>query len=160
MTDDMSDLTPYCGSAVDRYLYCYIPSGDVNAGLESSVTLQRYEDSSWVTAQKIEYTYYNGTDYATFGNAGDLMLSQVEDASDNVLDTTYYRYYVSGDSNGNVNDLKYMLSNDSFIRLEAAEGGESGALSASNATLAYYADEYLQFDSANRITQITTQGAG
>ena len=40
--------------------------------------------------------YYDGTE--PYGNPGDLMLAQVEDANSNVIDTSYYRYYTPADA--------------------------------------------------------------
>src|SRR5206468_1405636 len=91
----------------ESYLYTYLTSG-VNAGLLQNVTLRRQVNAgAWSTVRQVVYGYYDGTQ--SYGNAGDLRTAQVEDASNNVLDTDYYRYYVAGDTGGYVHGLKYVF---------------------------------------------------
>src|SRR5207245_2898396 len=74
---------------------------------------------SWAVVRQVAYTYYDGVE--AHGNAGDLKLAVVEDASGNALDTKYYRYYVT-ESGGYQHALKYVFNPQSYPRLVAASG--------------------------------------
>src|SRR5262249_2487552 len=139
----------------ESYLFSYITSGN-NTGLVSSVTLRRkINTGSWTTVRKVEYTYYDGSE--SYGNLGDLKLVQIKDASGNVLDTNYYRYYTPGESNGYPGGLKYALGAEAYARAQAAL---TNAQTATNANLAPYADHYFQYDSSQRVTRHDVAGAG
>src|SRR5262249_22653758 len=73
------------------------------------------------------------------------------------LDTRYYRYYVSGDSNGYAGALKYVFNPDSYARLKAVY---SDPTTATDAQVAPYADASYQYDSVQRVSQAVLQGAG
>jgi RHS repeat-associated protein len=141
----------------ESYLYTYLTSG-TNSGLMSNVTLRRKVNSgSWTTVRQVAYTYYDGVTNASLGNAGDLELAVIEDGSGNALDTYYYRYYVSGDSNGYLHGLKYAFGPQAYERLAAAF---STPLSTTNTQAAPYADLYLQFNSQAQVSQAVVAGAG
>jgi hypothetical protein len=142
-------------TTTESYLFTYISSGG-NAGLLQNETLRRQVNGgSWTTVRQAVYTYYNGTE--SYGNLGDLKLAQVEDASGNVLDTKYYRYYTSGQANGYTHGLRYLLNADAYARAAAALGDPT---TATDSQLAPYADLYLEYDSFQRVTKETVRGQG
>jgi RHS repeat-associated protein len=141
----------------ESWLYSYITSG-VNTGLLQNVTLERQTSGGPVdVVRQAVYTYYDGTQ--SFGLPGDLMLAQVENASGQVIDTSYYRYYTEDDAGttGYIQGLKYYFSTDSYARLTAAVGNP---LTASDAQVAPYADNYFQYDSQQRVSEAVVQGQG
>ncbi len=143
-------------TTTESYLYAYLAGPDVNAGRLASVTQRRQVGGgSWTTIQKVAYAYYNGTE--SHGNLGDLKTATVEDASGNVLDVSYYRYYVS-ESGGYQGGLKYVFNPDSYRRLVAALG--TGLASLTDAQVAPYADNYFQYDSSQRVTEEIAAGFG
>ena len=93
---------------------------------------------------------------------GDLEFLSVEDASSNVLGTTYYRYYTPSDASqgGYVGGLKYFFSEQSYARLAAAVGDPT---TATDSQVSAYADDYLQYESQDLlhlISQEVVQGEG
>ncbi len=110
------------GTVTQSYVYSYLSSGP-NTGLLSSVVLRHKVGlGSWTTVQQVVYGYYDGSE--TYGNVGDMEFATVEDASANVLDTTYYRYYTSDTSTGYTHGLEYLFRPASYARLTAAAGHE------------------------------------
>ncbi|MFL5246024.1 MAG: RHS repeat-associated core domain-containing protein [Gemmataceae bacterium] len=103
----------------------------------------------------MDYAYYDGVQ--SFGNLHDLQTAKLKDGAGNVLDTRYYRYYVSGEANGYQSGLKYVFGPESYARLAAAF---ANPLTATDAQVAPYADLYLQFDASKRVSQAVVQGAG
>ena len=141
-------------TTTESFLYTYISSG-FNTGSVQNVTLRREVGSGgWTTIRQAVFTYYDGTQ--PYGNAGDLETEQIEDASNNVLDTSYFRYYQAGDPNGFTDGLEYYFSPESYARLAAV----TNPLTAINSQVAPYADDYYRYDSQQRVTMETTQGAG
>jgi Putative Ig domain len=151
------------GGITDSYQYAYLTSG-VNSGLLASVTLRRKVDTvgTWNDVQSVDYTYYDGTNTGaeTGGNAGDLQTAIVKDPSENVLSVDYYRYYVPDESNGFEHALKYVVTGAAFAQLQNEAGTFDDALSASNSTVALYADNYFQYDGDGRVDQEVASGAG
>src|SRR5262249_50744747 len=87
-----------------------------------------------------------------------LKLSQVADGAGHVLDTRYYRSYMTGDANGYGGGLKYAFGPQSYARLVAALGSNVDGLT--DAQVAPYADAFFQYDNYRRVTQAVIQGAG
>jgi RHS repeat-associated protein len=141
----------------DSWLYTYITSG-TNSGLLQNVTWrQKTNSGAWTTLRQVAYAYYDGSTDTSNGSAGDLKTATIEDGSGNTLDTAYYRYYVSGQSNGYVHGLKFFFDAASYGRLVAAYPTPS---SASDSQVSPYATINLQYDSSQRVTQAVVQGAG
>jgi hypothetical protein len=69
-----------------------------------------------------------------------------------------YRYYTPGAANGYTHGLEYVFNPDSYLRLTAALGTNLASLT--DAQVAPYADNCFQYDSQQRVTQETVQGAG
>ncbi len=140
----------------EKWIYAYISSG-VNAGLLYTVTQEELISSTWTPERVMTYSYYEGSYYTSDGSAGDLESVVTSDGSGNTLDESYYRYYVSGDTGGAVHDVKYSFGADSYARLEAVYSTPN---SATSTEVAPYADSYFVYDSSNRVTSETLQGAG
>jgi RHS repeat-associated protein len=142
-------------TTTESWVNSYVASG-VNTGLLASVTLRtKVNNGAWSVVRQVQYAYYDGTQ--TYGgNAGDLMTATVLDGSNDVLSTSYYRYYVAGAPNGYTDGLEYVFNTDSYDRLTAALGTGLGNLT--DTQVAPYADNYFQYDSSQRVTQETAQG--
>jgi RHS repeat-associated protein len=142
-------------TTTETFLYAYIASG-ANAGKVSTVTLQRQVGGGLPQTVRSEaYAYYDGT--TSNGNLGDLKTAQLKDADGNMLDTQYFRYYTSNSSTGYQGGLKYALGPDSYARLVGAFPNPD---SATDTQVAPYADRYLEYDSAHRVTKSVVQGTG
>jgi YD repeat-containing protein len=144
-------------TVTESWLYSYITSG-VNTGLLQNVTLERQTNSGPIdVVRQVVYTYYDGTQ--AHGLPGDLMLAQVENAAGQVIDTSYFRYYTRADAGttGYIQGLKYYFSTDSYARLVAKVGNP---LTASDAQVAPYADNYFEYDSQRRVSKEVAQGLG
>ena len=142
-------------TTTESFLYTYIGGGN-NTGLVQNLTLRRKVGTgNWSTIRQAVFTYYDVNQ--ANGNQGDLETEQIEDASNNVVDTSYFRYYQPGEANGFTDGLKYYVSPESYARLAAAVGNP---LTATDSQVAPYADDYYRYDSQQRVTLETTQGAG
>jgi hypothetical protein len=144
----------------EMWLYSYYASG-VNNGLLAGVMLERQTNNGPVDlVRQVVYTYYDGTQ--SYGLPGDLMLAQVENAANQVIDTSYYRYYTESDAGttGYIRGLKYYFSTDSYARLVAAVGSPQAVLTATDDQVAPYADDYFQYDSQQRVSEAVVQGQG
>ncbi len=146
------------GSTVtESLLYTYLTSPDVNAGLVATVTLRRKIGAgSYSTVRSVAYTYYNGVE--SYGNLGDLKLATVRDAAGNAIETTYYRYYTAGEANGYLHGLKYLVGGAAYDRMTTALGTTLSSIT--NSQVASYADLYLEYDAAHRVTKERVAGAG
>jgi hypothetical protein len=143
-------------TVTESFLYSYLTGTDPNAGRVASVTLRRQPNGgSWATVREADYAYYDGVE--SNGNLGDLKTVIIRDAGGNALDTSYYRYYVSGESNGYTHGLKYAVHPDSFGRLAA---DYADPLAVSDEQLGPYADYYFRYDSQQRVTMEVAQGEG
>jgi RHS repeat-associated protein len=147
----IQDVTRSYGTAQDDYHY------DFSAGLLADVQLKRTVNSTQSIVRQVVYTYY--ATGANFGNPGDLKTAVVEDGSGTVLATSYYRYYTHGDANPNgyTHGLKYFFSTRSYQRLVTALGTSVDTLS--DASVAPYADNYFEYDPAQRVTRVDVQGS-
>ncbi|MBA4192465.1 MAG: hypothetical protein C0467_31235, partial [Planctomycetaceae bacterium] len=156
---EIAEVQTASGSNVESYQYAYATG--VNTGLLASVTHRRSTNSgsSWSGVDSVEYAYYDGT--TSGGNARNLRTATVKDGAGAVVSVDYYRYYVAGEANGYQHGLKYAVLGASYDRLKAAAGGTDAAvLSASDSTVATYADNYFEYDSSRRVTKETASGAG
>jgi hypothetical protein len=156
-TGQITDMQRTSNGVTESWLYSYNASG-VNAGLVSNITLERQTNNGPIdVVRQAVFTYYDGTE--PYGNVGDLEFLTVEDSSNNVLGTYYYRYYTPTDagSGGYVGGLKYYFSERSYAQLTAAVGNPT---TAGDSQVAPYADDYYHYDSSRRLTQAVVQGEG
>jgi hypothetical protein len=144
-------------TVTEKFTYTYLTTGD-NIGHVSSVVLRRkdQDDVDWTTVRKAEYAYYGASE--NHGNAFDLKTVTVKDASNNVLGTTYYRYYKPEDSDGYEHGLMYVFYPESYARLVAEVAADP--TTATDAAVAPYADHYFEYDDQQRATKEIAQGAG
>ena len=152
---------PSGGSTVtESYLFSYTPSTDPTPGQISSIVQRRQVGGgAWSTVRESDYTYYNGTE--AYGATYDLKTVAVKDGAGNVLDQSYYRYWVSGETGGYTDGLKYALGPVAYARAKAALGGTDAAVqAASNTTLAQYADAYYEYDDSFRVTKEIVAASG
>jgi RHS repeat-associated protein len=153
-TDSSSGVT-------QSYLYTYLSSPDLNAGMISNITLrQNVNNGPWTIVRQVAYDYYDGTGNKPYGNLADLRTATTLDGNNNVIDTTYYRYYTPADAGsiGYVHGLKYVFSPQSYARMAA---DISNPLTATDAQVAPYADDYYQYDpTSQRVTMAIIQGNG
>ncbi|MDY3560564.1 hypothetical protein R5W23_001808, partial [Gemmata sp. JC673] len=164
-TEVQQSATVGGATVTESYWYTYLGGGDPNADRLSSVTLrQRTGAGAWVTVRAVEYQYYAGG--TANGNLGDLERAVLKDASGTVLDQWYYRYYTSdvftaGIQTGYQGGMKYALGSAAYDRLRTAVGGTDGAVdSASDATVASYADNAFEYDFLHRATKEVAAGEG
>jgi len=97
------------------YFYDYYSSG-INANRLQYVTYR----IDGTDVRRAKYDYYDGTD--ANGSAGDLKRVTVQEFRNSVWNTlgvTYYRYYKTGDQDGVVHGLKYVLSPLGYSRMVA-----------------------------------------
>jgi hypothetical protein len=95
-------------TVTESYLYTYTGSLITNAMLRRQVN-----GGSWTTVRQTANTYDANNN---------LKLAVVEEGSGNALDTTYNRWYTSGQANGYAGALKYKFGPQSYARLVAALG--------------------------------------
>jgi|GEM_PF-1725848 len=143
-------------NATESYVYTYVSNG-ANEGLLESVELRRKEGSGqFETVRKVQYEYYTNTD--TYGGLHDLRLVQIVDGNDNVLDTTYYRYYQNHEPDGYAHALKHVFKTASYAKLVEEFGTDLD--DESDDAVVLYADNFFKYDSEGRATAEMVQGAG
>jgi RHS repeat-associated protein len=144
-------------TVTESWLYSYVTTC-INSGLLASVTLRRQVNGGdWSVVRQVQYAYYDGTQ--PYGNVGDLLTATLQDGSGNILDTNYYRYYTTADAGtiGYEHALKYVFSAASYGRLVAAVGDPQNA---TDAQVAPFADDYLEYDAQHRVSKLMGQGDG
>jgi hypothetical protein len=153
-TDSSSGVT-------ESYVYTYLAAPDLNAGLLANETLRRQVNGGpWTVVRQVAYDYYDGTSQKPYGNLGDLRTATTLDGNNNVLDTQYNRYFTPTDAGsiGYVHGMKFSFSPQSYARLAAGVGNP---LTATDAQVAPYADNYLEYDpTTQRVTKEIRQGNG
>src|SRR5690606_35078315 len=119
-----------------------------NAGLLERVTLGREVNGGPSQPVRVaEYAYYGEGE--PFGNPGDLKTATVRDGLGAALGTSYYRYYLPGQTGGYAGGLKYAFGPEAFARLQAEVGDP---FTASDAAVAPYAEHYFEYDADQRVT--------
>ncbi|MBI1248152.1 RHS repeat-associated core domain-containing protein [bacterium] len=131
-------------TTTEAFAYTYTSASRIE-----TVTLRRQVDSgSWEDIRQVAYTYYGSED--PNGSAGDLKTvtrKQWNGSNWDSLGVSYYRYWLSGQANGFAHGLKYILGEASYARMVA---DVYNPLTADNAQLALYADNYFEYDSQQR----------
>lgn len=98
------------------------------------------------------FSYYGSS--VPFGSTGDLQLATVEEydvggAVWRAVRRQHYRYYKSGQPNGFEHGLKYVVGSGAYELMVAAG---LNPLTASEAEVANFADNYFEYDSQRRVT--------
>jgi RHS repeat-associated protein len=138
----------------ESFLSTYVSLG-VNAGLLDTVTQRtKIGTGSWTTTRSTQYSYYDGTSGP--GQAGDLKLAEVKDASGNVINTNYYRYFTSGA--GSAGKMAYTFGTQAYGLLTAEMGTDLDSLT--DTQVAPFADKALTYDSSGRVATVVDAAAG
>ena len=137
--DLISEFNQVVGAKSSQYSYTYYTSG---ASLDRLrwVTLRVDGDK----VRQAEYDYYDGVD--SYGSSGDLRRVKIQEWDGSVwvtVATHYYRYYVSGDPDGVVNGLKYVVSPLGYAAMVAAGITPE---TATNTQIAQYAMHFFQYN--------------
>jgi hypothetical protein len=138
------------GTALESWLYSY------SSDRITDVALRRPDGAGgWRIVRQVHYQYYASG--ATYGNDGDLELVTIRDGagntvgSGNILDNVYYRYYtaagVAAGQVGYVGGIKLVVNAEAYGRL-AADPAVANPLTASDAKVKEYADNYFEYDAA------------
>lgn len=148
-------MTDASGTDVESWLYTNFTSG-ANAGKLASI-VQRRKDASgnWQTSRTVEYAYYDGIQSG--GPRGTIRTLTIKDAAGNVIDQSYFRWFVGGEANGYAGGLKMKLGPAALARLKATYPAYE---SATDAQVAPYADEQFQYDAQRRVKQRIEGGSG
>ena len=125
--------------------YAYSSTGQVN----SMIRRQKTGAGAWSTVRTADFTYTS--QYGSSGLQYFMNGATEKDAAGNTLAETYQRF-----SSGM---LKYQFDASSTARLKAAFTG-TALDSLSDAQIAPYAVGYLEYDSGNRATKLTTSATG
>ncbi|OAI41010.1 hypothetical protein AYO40_00590 [Planctomycetaceae bacterium SCGC AG-212-D15] len=165
-------------TTIESFLYSYVDATQAYPVLSGVLLRRRVISSSsssssssgspWTNVEQVLYTYYDGT--TAFGNQNDLQTVERqmwENGAWVSLGKTLYRYWLvpgssssssSSSSSGNVSPghlLKFVVNPNAYDRLNAATGNP---LTASDATVAQYADNYFEYDSSGRVTKEVVEG--
>lgn len=137
----------------ETYDYAY----NEQARVTEIVLRRRLGGGSWENVRRALYEYY--ADSESFGSEGDLkrVRRQVPAVSgwtdDEIL---YYRYYTAEESDGFVHGLKFVVQPATYNRMLSES---VDPLTASNSTLATYADLYFLYDDQQRVTREWIDGS-
>jgi RHS repeat-associated protein len=141
-------------TVTESYLYDFNPS-TLPPQIEFVTLRRRVNSGSWESVVNAEYSYYG--DNEDFGSKDDLKLvtrKKWNGSSWELLDKSYYRYWKAGESaSGFEHGLKFVVGPEAFVKLSAA----GDPFTASNATVAQYADNYFEYDSDHRVTKEMTE---
>ncbi len=134
-------------TTTEQFAYTYSSAGRVE-----SATLRRKVDSGdWEDIRRAVYTYYGSSDLN--GSEGDLKTVTRQQWNGSAWDSigvSYYRYWLSGQAKGFAHGLKYILDEASYARMLA---DANDPLTADNALLSLYADNYFEYASNQRVSK-------
>ncbi len=134
-------------ATTDQFQYEFNPDSQATA-----VTYRRkISTDPWENIRRVTYEYYDGTN--ANGSLGDLMRVRTQVPAGTqwqTIDQSYYRYYKSGDGNGFVHGLKYVVEPDGYAAMEV---DAVDPLTASGAVLLQYSKYYFEYESANRVAK-------
>ena len=140
------------GEQASSFVYAYVESGDL-AGRLASVTLV----INGVQVKRSSYTYYDGEAGGSLGDLKGVLIERYDTGTGawTTINRKHSRYYVSGDTNGFVHGLKFLVRGTAYQRMvDAGLDPET----APEATLANYANFYFEYDSQQRVSRERVQG--
>jgi uncharacterized delta-60 repeat protein/RHS repeat-associated protein len=122
-----------------------------------TITGHGYSNGDIVVISGLDQRQYNGRfvisnvttntfDITVMGSPTTPATGSTKTASNQIIDTTYYRYYISNTGTGYIGGLKYVVDPASFARL-AADGGVSDPLTATDNQVATYSSRYFEYNS-------------
>ena len=159
----ISELRCTLGGTLWSMLYEFYPAG-ANTDRVKTATLRSSTDSgsNWSLIRRASYEYYTGSEPSNeaFGMTNDLKLVTIETRDGgNWADASkqYYRWYKTGESNGFVGGVKYVVGPQAYAEMLA---DSLTPKSATNAEVASYADYYFEYDSNQKVTKEVAQGGG
>ncbi len=150
-------ITQTVGGNSVRYLYTYHDTSPHENRIQS-VTLQ----VNAVDVRQALFEYYDSGE--SNGVIGDLKLvtiqtSKIPCPSGSAVWTdvqkTHYRYYTGTSATGYARGLKFVVGPEAYARIVAVGGNP---LTATDSTIANYADHYFEFDDTQRVTKEMTNG--
>jgi hypothetical protein len=135
------------------FFYTYT-EGESYPGKLASVTL-RINGRGF---RRVKYTYYGDND--DHGSEWDLKLAEVEQWNEDEeiwenIRTSYYRYYVEDAGVGFVHGLKYVVTGEAYVRLDAEYGPVD---SATDAEVGEFANNYFEYNSNHYAVKEKTDG--
>ncbi len=138
-------------TTIESFYYEY----DGNGQLQYVTLRRKVNAGSWSNIRRVEYSYYGSSE--DYGNEGDLktVKRQLDNSGWVTLDTSYYRYYKDGDSNGFAHGMKFIIGPEAYRRLDDAV---ANPLTATDAQVDDYADHYFEYDESKRVTKEVTRG--
>ncbi len=111
---------------------------------------------SWTTDRTTTLEYYSGTGDSG-GTNHELKRVTIKDGSNNVLAHSYFRYWLSGQTNGYNQAIKYVLTGSTYDRMVQAGYNPT---TTSHANLAIFANHYFEYDDQFRANKETAAGSG
>ncbi len=150
----VSRTAPDGGSdtVTETYAFSYNSDGTV-----SQIAVNRHTDSNPdTTIRQVVFTYYDGSQVG--GNAGDLMLAQVQEPNGQGMMSTFDTYYYRYDTDINHSTygyLQYVFKPPSYDRLVHNLGDPTQL---TDSQVRPYADYF--YDRSSTPFQVTVQGAG
>ncbi|WP_237722460.1 RHS repeat-associated core domain-containing protein [Singulisphaera acidiphila] len=126
-------------------------------GRTTELTLRnRVDGGAWSEIRKVAYEYYAaGEAHGGLGDLKRVRLQVPQGVGWADIQIHYYRYYLTGDPNGFGHGLKYVVKPNTYATM-IADGLDP--LSIADTVLAQYADQYLQYDSNQRVTLESLDG--
>jgi RHS repeat-associated protein len=162
-------------TTVESFLYTYQDPTQTYPLLSSVLLRRQVNGGAWSNVLQALYSYYGSGD--PHGNVNDLKTVQTQSWSGSAwagTGTTYYRYYLGSASSSSSSSaragsssssssgqgvsgglLKYVVLPASYDSLTAAVGNP---LTATDAQVAPYADQYYAYDSSGRVVTSTIDG--
>lgn len=140
----------------EAFGYAYRPDGLVS----SIARTVRRNGSAPTIVRSAVYSYYSGA-ASEFGETAQLQLVEIKDAANNVLTRYHYRYWRAGETQSDTGvlakpgTLKYVISTGAYDRM--AQAGQN-PLTATNATMALYAEKYWEYDNHPRVLRQKLRG--
>ncbi len=139
-----------------RRTLTYLSSG-ANSGYISQIVYdKKIGAGSWTTDRTTTLDYYSGSGDSG-GTDHELKLVTIKDASSNVLGSSYFRYWATGQTNGYNQAVKYALYSANYDRM--VQAGYTPA-TATNGQLDGFVNNYFEYDDQFRANKEIALGKG
>ena len=171
-------------SVVESFLYTYVLWSDQRRRLSSVVLRRKVNNGAWFNVESALYEYYQvGEAYGLLGDLKTVVTRIFDDNGWAETGTTYYRYFTgsptsssssssssSGTSSSSANStpggnsvspfrhlLRFVVEPAAFARL-VADPNSPDPFTASNGTVAVYADYQFEYDEQRRVVRELRNG--